>query len=110
MLSNLYTGLKIKNKVHLLFLINLSIERFKHYYRYHAIGSRIEITAACLVSLMCKIWHEKLYNLNNMELIDDEESCKQWFLTVDPCSCITETKPLLKPIQLFLGNIIISYY
>lgn len=59
---------------------------------------------------MCKIWHEKLYNINGMELTDDEESCKQWFLTVDPCSCIIEVKPLLKPIKLFSGNIIISYY
>lgn len=43
-----------------------------------------------------------------MEL-NDEECCKQWFLTVNPCSCNIEAKPPLKPIQLFLGIIKSNY-
>lgn len=88
-----------------IYCLLLNTENLNYYCRYHAIGSRSEITAACLVSLMCKIWHGKLCNINGMELIDSEENCKQWFLAVDPCSCHIEAKPPLKPIQLFLGNI-----
>lgn len=50
---------------------------------------------------MFKIFHEKLDSLNCMQSTDNEESCKQWFLTADPCLCNIETKSRLKPKQLF---------
>lgn len=74
------------------------------FYRSHAIGSRSEITASCLVSLICKIFNEKSHTINSMQSIDNEESCKQWFLSAEPCLCNIETKPRLKPKQLFWGN------
>lgn len=77
------------------------------YYRFHAIGSRSEITAACLVSLTYKILNEKSCTLNCMQSADNEESCKQWFLTANPCLCNIETKSRLRPKQLFLGKCVI---
>lgn len=46
-----------------------------------------------------------------MQSVDNEESCKQWFLTSDTCLCNIETKSRLRPKQLFLGKyVIINYF
>lgn len=39
-----------------------------------------------------------------MQSADNEESCKQWFLTAVPCLCSIEAKKQLKPKQLFCGK------
>jgi len=84
------------------FIINLCI-----CYRCHAIGSRSEITVACLVSFTCKIFTEKSYITNHTLSTDNEESCKQWFLDAVPCLCNIETNTRLKPKQLFYGKYIL---
>jgi len=82
------------------------------YCRCHAVGSRSEITAACLVSLVSKILNEKYFTTNDVQTIENEESCKQLFLSADNCSCNIKVQPRLKPKQLFWGKneLIIRYY
>lgn len=41
-----------------------------------------------------------------MQSADNEESCKQWFLTAAPCLCNIKAKSKLKPKQLFCGKYI----
>lgn len=72
--------------------------------RCHAVGSQSEITAACLVSLMSKIFNEKSFTMNFLQSADNEQSCKEWFLTANSCLCDIKTKTRLKPKQLFLGK------
>jgi hypothetical protein len=76
----------------------------KLYYRFHATGSCSEITAACLITQVHKILIEKSSIIHSMQSDDNEESCKQWFLTAVPCLCSIEAKSGLKPKQLFSGK------
>jgi len=80
----------------------------KIYYRCHAIGSRSEITGACLVTQIYTILTEKSSIIHKMQSDDDDElSCKQWFSTAVPCLCSIETEietKRLKPKQLFCGK------
>lgn len=52
---------------------------------------------------MSKIIYEKTYT-NGIQPIENEQDCKQWFLSTDPCLCNIESKPRLKPKQLFWGK------
>lgn len=53
---------------------------------------------------MLKILYDKSYTTNSIQIADNEETCKQWFLTAHSCLCNIETKPRLKPKQLFWGK------
>jgi len=75
----------------------------KLYYRFHAIGSRSEITGACLITQVHNILIEKSSITHSMQFDDNEESCKRWFLTAVPCLCSIEAKSSLKPKKLFCG-------
>lgn len=91
-------------------LLNFDYKKLNPYYRYHATGSRSEVTVACLVSLMLKIFCDKSYTTNCSHTVDNEETCKQWFLSAHSCQCNIETKQRLKPKKLFWGNMFYSYY
>lgn len=56
---------------------------------------------------MSKIISEKSVTLNSSQFDDNEENCKQWFLSTCPCSCKTNLR--LKPKQLFSGKYKIEY-
>lgn len=56
---------------------------------------------------MSKILNEKSLTLNSLQFDDNEENCKQWFLSTYPCLCKTNVR--LKPKQLFLGKYKIEY-
>ncbi|XP_060872004.1 ankyrin repeat and LEM domain-containing protein 2 [Metopolophium dirhodum] len=92
------------NNLELVSNVSLIVTKLQKYYACHAIGSRSEITGACLVTQIHTILTEKSSIIHNMQSDDDDElSCKQWFSTAVPCLCSIETKRL-KPKQLFCDN------
>lgn len=52
---------------------------------------------------MSKVFYEKSY-INGTQPVENEQDCKKWFLSADPCLCNIEFKPRLKPKQLFWGE------
>ncbi|KAL5233652.1 hypothetical protein ACI65C_001062 [Semiaphis heraclei] len=92
------------NNLELVSNVSLIVTKLQKYYACHAVGSRSEITGACLVTQIHKILTEKSSIIHNMQSNDDDElSCEQWFSTAVPCLCSIETKRL-KPKQLFCGK------
>ncbi|XP_026822178.1 ankyrin repeat and LEM domain-containing protein 2 [Rhopalosiphum maidis] len=89
------------NNLELASNVSLIVTKLQKYYAFHATGSCSEITAACLITQVHKILIEKSSIIHSMQSDENEESCKQWFLTAVPCLCSIEAKSGLKPKQLF---------
>ncbi|CAH1736145.1 unnamed protein product [Aphis gossypii] len=92
------------NNLELVSNVTLIVTKLQKYYAFHAIGSRSEITGACLITQVHNILIEKSSFTHSMQSDDNEESCKRWFLSAVPCLCSIEAKSSLKPKKLFCDN------